>query len=142
MKYFTFILIFIIGLNFTSVAQTKNSVSDIAVSAKLLKFYPNPASAAITFEFNKEYQGSYALQVFNFMGKKVFDIKKLPSRVIINLDEFFRVKVNQLALKRSSLKEEFLNTILKEINHQQEQFGVIWHDFKNYAAFVTVFSSI
>jgi len=24
------------------------------------------------------------------MGKKVFDIKKLPSRVIINLDEFFR----------------------------------------------------
>ncbi len=45
-----------------------------------------------------------------------------------NLDEFFRVKVNQLALKRSSLKEEFLNTILKEINHQQEQFGVIWHD--------------
>ena len=82
MKYFTFILIFIIGLNFTSVAQTKNSVSDIAVSAKLVKFYPNPASAAITFEFNKEYQGSYALQVFNFMGKKVFDIKKL--------DEFFR----------------------------------------------------
>ena len=104
MKYFTFILIFIIGLNFTSVAQTKNSVSDIAVSAKLVKFYPNPASAAITFEFNKEYQGSYALQVFNFMGKKVFDIKKLPSRVIINLDEFFRgVYIFQLSDKMGTV---------------------------------------
>jgi hypothetical protein len=80
----------LIGLNFTSTAQTKNSLSENAVNAKLVNFYPNPASAAITFEFNKTYEGSYSLQVFNFMGKKVFDIKKLPTRIIINLDDFFR----------------------------------------------------
>jgi len=90
LKNITFILILIIGLNFTSVAQTKDPIAENPVTAKLVKFYPNPASAAITFEFNKVYEGSYSLQVFNFMGKKVYDIKKLPSRVIINLDDFFR----------------------------------------------------
>jgi polyphosphate kinase len=45
-----------------------------------------------------------------------------------NLDEFFRVKVNQLALNKSYSKSDFLNTILQEINHQQEQFGNIWHN--------------
>jgi len=43
-----------------------------------------------------------------------------------NLDEFFRVKVNQLALNKSTRKSDLLNAILKEINSQQEQFGSIW----------------
>lgn len=90
MKNIAFILILIIGLNFTTTAQTKTPSGENAVTAKLVNFYPNPASAAITFEFTKEYQGAYSLQVFNFMGKKVYDVKKLPSRLIINLDDFFR----------------------------------------------------
>lgn len=45
-----------------------------------------------------------------------------------NLDEFFRVKVNQLANNKSYSKSDFLNTILKEINQQQEQFGGIWNN--------------
>lgn len=59
--------------------------------AKLIKFYPNPASAVITFEFNKTSGDlSYSLQVYNFMGKKVYDIKNAPARVSINLEDFFR----------------------------------------------------
>ncbi|MBF2709444.1 polyphosphate kinase 1 [Flavobacterium soyangense] len=45
-----------------------------------------------------------------------------------NLDEFFRVKVNHLANDKSILKSDFFNTILKEINQQQEQFGGIWRN--------------
>jgi polyphosphate kinase len=45
-----------------------------------------------------------------------------------NLDEFFRVKVHQLAINKSYSKSNFLNTILQEINQQQEQFGAIWHN--------------
>lgn len=43
-----------------------------------------------------------------------------------NLDEFFRVKVNHLASHKSIRKSELFNTILNEINLQQEQFGTIW----------------
>ncbi len=60
-------------------------------SAKQIKFYPNPASSVITFEFNKTgNDASQSLQVYNFMGKKVYDIKNAPSRVSINLEEFYR----------------------------------------------------
>lgn len=45
-----------------------------------------------------------------------------------NLDEFFRVKVNQLANEKSTRKSELFNTILKEIQLQQEQFGSVWRN--------------
>jgi len=45
-----------------------------------------------------------------------------------NLDEFFRVKVNQLANEKSTRKSELFNSILKEINQQQEQFGSVWRN--------------
>lgn len=45
-----------------------------------------------------------------------------------NLDEFFRVKVHQLANVKSYSESNSLNIILKEINQQQEQFGSIWHN--------------
>jgi polyphosphate kinase len=45
-----------------------------------------------------------------------------------NLDEFFRVKVNQLANKKNTRKSELFNTILTEIQLQQEQFGKVWRN--------------
>ncbi|MFH6959534.1 polyphosphate kinase 1 [Flavobacterium aquidurense] len=45
-----------------------------------------------------------------------------------NLDEFFRVKVNHLANEKSTRKSELFNTILKEIQQQQEHFGSIWRN--------------
>lgn len=44
-----------------------------------------------------------------------------------NLDEFFRVKINQLASHESTGESILLNTILKETRRQPEQFGTIWH---------------
>ena len=90
MKKYFYILIFLIGINFTSTAQNKIATPDVT-SAKQIKFYPNPASSVITFEFNKTgNDASQSLQVYNFMGKKVYDIKNAPSRVSINLEEFYR----------------------------------------------------
>ena len=45
-----------------------------------------------------------------------------------NLDEFFRVKVNQLKYKKSYSQSDLLNILSKEINQQQEQFGKIWRN--------------
>lgn len=58
--------------------------------AKLVNFYPNPATSNIVFEFTKAYDKSYSLAVFNFMGKKVFEVQRTPQRISILLDEFFR----------------------------------------------------
>ena len=85
-----FILIFCIGINFTSFAQSKLPGGETAAVAKLINFYPNPASAAITFEFSKAADNIYSLQIYNFMGKKMYDVKKTPNRITINLEDFFR----------------------------------------------------
>lgn len=85
-----YILILLIGINCTAVAQNKISFADNGSPAKLINFYPNPASSTITFEFTKAYDRSYSLEVYNFMGKKVYEVKKAPPRIAINLDDFFR----------------------------------------------------
>ena len=38
----------------------------------------------------KGYDNSYTLEVYNFMGKKVYEVKKTPQRLSILLDEFYR----------------------------------------------------
>ncbi|WP_281233925.1 polyphosphate kinase 1 [Flavobacterium gelatinilyticum] len=44
-----------------------------------------------------------------------------------NLDEFFRVKIRKLMVKNSKKNKELLDQILKEVNRQQNRFGVIWN---------------
>jgi hypothetical protein len=99
-----YILLILIGINFTSFAQNKIATGDPAAIAKMIRFYPNPASSVITFEFLRAYDNSYTLQVFNFMGKKVHDIKKTPSRITLNLDDYFRgIYIFQLRDKNGSI---------------------------------------
>jgi type IX secretion system substrate protein len=99
-----YILILLIGINFTSFAQNKPSASGDNLPAKLINFYPNPASSTITFEFAKGYDKSYSLEVYNFMGKKVYEVKRTPTRIIINLDDFFRgVYIFQLRDKNAAI---------------------------------------
>lgn len=71
-----------------------------------MKFYPNPATSVINFEFQRNFDKSYSLQIFNFMGKKVYELKTLSSRININLDEFYRgIYIFQLRDKNGSIVE-------------------------------------
>ena len=71
-----------------------------------MKFYPNPATSVINFEFQRNFDKSYSLQIFNFMGKKVYELKTLSSRININLDEFYRgIYLFQLRDKNGSIVE-------------------------------------
>jgi len=65
-----YILILLIGINFTSFAQAKTPAQGEPI-AKLLKPYPIPATTAINFEFQYGYDKSFSLQIYNFMGKKI-----------------------------------------------------------------------
>lgn len=57
---------------------------------KIIRTYPNPASGFVTFEFSRSYDRGYALQIFNFTGKKMFEGSNLLSRTTINIQTFYR----------------------------------------------------
>ena len=58
--------------------------------AKIIKFYPNPATSLINFEFQKDYDKSYSFQIFSFVGKKVYDISNVSPKTVVNLSDFYR----------------------------------------------------
>ncbi|WEK37621.1 MAG: T9SS type A sorting domain-containing protein [Candidatus Pseudobacter hemicellulosilyticus] len=59
-------------------------------AAKILKFYPNPAISFITFEFEREANKNYSFQIFNLLGKKVYENNSVTPRTVVNLADFFR----------------------------------------------------
>lgn len=88
-RNFTLTFLLAILLHFSGIGQGKFSVSARdEYSAKIVKFYPNPATTNITFELPKG--SSYALQIYNFMGKKVFEIKNTGTTNQVNLNDFNR----------------------------------------------------
>ena len=105
MKKYIYILTLLIGITFTSVAQTKTD-GDPASQTKMIKFYPNPAVSVINFDFQKGFDKTYSLQIFNFMGKKVYELKTINSRMNINLDDFYRgIYIFQLRDKNGTIIE-------------------------------------
>ena len=89
MKKIVYILILLIGINFTSFAQTKSPAQGEPI-AKLIKPYPIPATTAINFEFQYGYDKTFSLQIYNFMGKKVNEFSKIPPMITVPLDDFYR----------------------------------------------------
>ncbi len=83
------ILILSFGITFTSFAQNKTASSEDA-TAKVIKFYPNPAASNINFELKEGYDKSYSLQIFNFMGKKVYESFPAGQRINLSLNGFYR----------------------------------------------------
>jgi len=108
LKKISFILILIIGINFTSFAQNKSFSDEVVVQTKFIKSYPNPASSVVNFEFQKGYNKSYSIQVLNTIGKKIFEAKNISSLLSINLKEekFYRgIYIYQLIDKNGIVVE-------------------------------------
>lgn len=57
---------------------------------RILKFYPNPATTTITFEFIGEVDKSYSLQLYNFMGRKLSETAATGQRTSFSLDGYYR----------------------------------------------------
>ncbi len=108
MKQTFFILILIIGINFTTFAQNRTFSDEVGIPAKFIKSYPNPASSVVNFEFKKGYSRSYSIQILNSIGKKMFESKNIPSLLSINLKEekFYRgIYIYQLVDKSGVVVE-------------------------------------
>jgi Secretion system C-terminal sorting domain len=89
LKRIFYIFIFIAGFHFSSVAQVKSTfINDDEV--RTVKFYPNPAASFINFEFKKDYDKSYTLLIYNFIGKKMAELKPSEQKITVPLTEYYR----------------------------------------------------
>ena len=106
MKKSILILNLFIGITFTSFAQNKIPADNGASQAKLIKFYPNPATSVINLDFQKGYDKSYSFQIYNFIGKMVLDLKNVSSHTTINVEDFYRgIYIFQLRDKNGAIVE-------------------------------------
>lgn len=81
---------------------------------KPVKFYPNPAVSLINFEFQKGYDKSYNLLIFNFIGKKVIDLKPTEEKITVPLTDFYRgVYIFQLRDAKGNIVESGKFQVIK-----------------------------
>jgi hypothetical protein len=91
----------------TATAQTDRTPAGNAENvAKVVRFYPNPASSFINFEFKEIRLADFSFKVFNFIGKKVLEINNLTPRTVVNLNDYFRgVYIFQLTDRKGKVVE-------------------------------------
>ena len=81
----------VLTLLINSYTADKSSFDNLADNPKLAHFYPNPATSYINFTFDKTVDKTYTLQVYNFIGRKMNDLRISDSKLTINLDDnYFR----------------------------------------------------
>jgi hypothetical protein len=73
-----------------SQAQSERSTPATTASDRIIKLYPNPATSYITFDLQKNNERGLSLQVYSFLGKKMYESQNLLSKVTLDLAEFNR----------------------------------------------------
>ncbi|HVG11644.1 MAG TPA: T9SS type A sorting domain-containing protein [Flavisolibacter sp.] len=82
------LLIILIAVNVNS---AQGQARTAAASDPIIRFYPNPATSFITFDFQKAFEAGYSIQIYNFpQGKKVYEAKNMSQRTTINLSDYNR----------------------------------------------------
>lgn len=56
-------------------------------SSKVLRFYPNPATTVINFEFDKSVEPTSVIAIYSFYGKKMSEQRLSNKKVSFILDE-------------------------------------------------------
>ncbi|WP_160290193.1 T9SS type A sorting domain-containing protein [Flavihumibacter solisilvae] len=60
------------------------------VSIPAIKFYPNPAITQITFDFPRDLEENCTFEIYNFLGKKVYELKNITQKATVELSQFYR----------------------------------------------------
>ena len=84
------ILSFILLIAIQSQAQTTRSIPASVSSDRIIKLYPNPATTNITFDLQKGYERGLSIQVYSFLGKKMYENQSVPSKITLDLSEYNR----------------------------------------------------
>lgn len=87
MKRVLLIAILYCSTQFAAQAQSRGSFA--ANSNPIVKLFPNPATSVVNFEV-KSGDKAQSIQIYNFMGRKMFEQNNLPERLTVNLTDFTR----------------------------------------------------
>ena len=113
MKKYFYILLFTFSFSFDSSAQVKSTLHYEDVSSSV-KFYPNPAVSFINFKFEKDYDKSYTLYIYSFIGKKVLELKFTELKMTVPLNDFYRgVYIFQFRNKQGTVVESGKFQVIK-----------------------------
>jgi hypothetical protein len=90
-----------------SQAQSKIVLTAVGIQTSILRFYPNPATTAITFDFQRLYEKGYSIQIYNaVLGRKMIEQLNINNKTTIDLSNFTRgVYVYQLFDRNGKLVE-------------------------------------
>ncbi|MFN5134910.1 MAG: T9SS type A sorting domain-containing protein [Chitinophagaceae bacterium] len=74
---------------------------------KVVRFYPNPATSFINFEFQTQSGlSNYRFKIYNFIGKKIAEFNNITPRTVVNLTDYFRgVYIYQLTDRNGQVLE-------------------------------------
>ena len=90
MKIF-YILSFVLFTSLTALSQSGSNPATVTQpNSRIIKFYPNPATSIINFDFENGYDKNCNFQIFSFVGKKVFEMTNLTPKTKVNLNDFYR----------------------------------------------------
>ena len=89
MKIF-YIFSFLLLITLTARSQARVPALNEPTSVKVLKFYPNPASTQITFNFSADVDKNLSFQIYNFIGKKVYETQSLTPETRVDVNDLYR----------------------------------------------------
>jgi hypothetical protein len=88
LKRLLLILSFILSITTLSLGQGNSApVADVG---PIVRFYPNPATTFVNFEIQKAQDQGYSIQIFNFLGRKMFEATSISQSTRLNLTDFNR----------------------------------------------------
>lgn len=68
-------------------AQARSGLGD---PGTLLRFYPNPATTQVTFDFGRTFDRGYTIQIYNFLGRKMYEGVNVSQRTTLPLTDYNR----------------------------------------------------
>ncbi len=75
-------------------------------ASQILHVYPNPATTIVNLEFKQSFDKGYSLQVFSFLGKKMYESSNVNQRTSLNLSDYLRgVYIYQLRDRNGKMVE-------------------------------------
>lgn len=92
-----------------------NQDGSVKNASKIVKAYPNPATTNINFVIQQHNNDQvYDLIVYNFLGKKIDQLKGVGTRTTMNLDNYYNgIYIFQLRDQRGNLIESGKFNVVK-----------------------------
>jgi hypothetical protein len=83
------LLILFIIISVATLSESKAQSRTASIASQVVRSYPNPATSFVTFDFQQDYK-SLSIQIYNFLGKKMFESAALNQRTVLNLSDYTR----------------------------------------------------